>query len=34
VWDSAEDMSAFMQKLAPILEESGMQLAGGAWVAV
>jgi hypothetical protein len=28
VWDSAEDMGAFMQKLAPILQESGMQLAG------
>jgi hypothetical protein len=28
VWDSADDMSAFMQKLGPILEESGMKLAG------
>jgi hypothetical protein len=28
VWDSAEDMDAFMQKLAPILQESGMHLAG------
>jgi len=28
VWDSTEDMGAFMQKLAPILQESGMQLAG------
>ncbi len=28
VWDSADDMHAFMQKIAPILQESGMQLAG------
>jgi hypothetical protein len=28
VWDSAEDLGAFMQKLGPILQESGMQLAG------
>jgi len=28
VWDSADDMHAFIQKLAPILQESGMQLAG------
>ena len=28
VWDSPKDMGAFMQKLGPILEKSGMQLAG------
>jgi hypothetical protein len=28
VWDSADDMNAFMRKVAPILQQSGMQLAG------
>jgi hypothetical protein len=28
VWDSPEAMAAWMSTLAPILEESGMQLAG------
>ena len=28
VWDSQEDSDAFMQQLAPILEELGMGLAG------
>ncbi len=28
VWDSADDMNAFMQRLGPILQESGLQLAG------
>jgi hypothetical protein len=27
VWDSPDDMSAFMRKLGPILEESGIQFA-------
>ena len=28
VWDSPDDMNVFMQKLGPILQEFGMQLAG------
>jgi hypothetical protein len=28
VWDSVDDMKVFMEKLSPILQEFGMQLAG------
>jgi hypothetical protein len=28
VWDSVDNMKAFMEKLAPILDEFGVQLAG------
>jgi hypothetical protein len=28
VWDSADDMNTFMREVAPILQESGMQIAG------
>jgi hypothetical protein len=28
VWDSVDDMKVFMEKLAPILDEFGVRLAG------